>query len=132
MTSAERIRKAAELAQTAESRFGQDQITHTTGEGLAAIANALMALAGPPASPTVWLEVGTGTTSSWIRSDDIVGARVRQTAGDEEQFLLEMFVRGLATPDEWLLVAQGSTEWFELNAAEELLTALESSPRTGR
>ncbi|QIZ00613.1 hypothetical protein HEP87_51235 [Streptomyces sp. S1D4-11] len=53
MTGSARIRKAAELADSAEGHYGPDKITHATGEGLAAVVNVLLALAGPLASPTV-------------------------------------------------------------------------------
>jgi hypothetical protein len=65
-----------------------------------------------------------------VRNEDIVSARVRETADNGAgPYVLEVFVPGLATADRWLTVATGATEWFELNAAEQLLTLLAKTAR---
>ncbi|MFD7980855.1 hypothetical protein [Streptomyces sp. NPDC059071] len=60
-----------------------------------------------------------------------MSARVRQESQDGVPgFVLEVFVPGLATAEQWLTVATGQSEWFELNAAERLLTLLEGVARS--
>ncbi|MFH8467403.1 hypothetical protein [Streptomyces sp. NPDC017991] len=60
-----------------------------------------------------------------------MSARVRETDDNGDgKFVLEVFVPGLPTGDRWLTVATGASEWFELNAAEQLLTLLEETARS--
>ncbi|AZM54020.1 hypothetical protein DMA15_16765 [Streptomyces sp. WAC 01529] len=60
-----------------------------------------------------------------------MSARVREADDNAGgQFVLEVFVLGLPTADGWLTVATGASEWFELNAAEQLLTLLEETARS--
>ncbi|MGW3494017.1 hypothetical protein [Streptomyces sp. NPDC001020] len=123
--------KAAEQAKRAQNRTGDAYLTDAVGEGLAAVAYAVLETPAD-AKPRVWLEARNPLTSMWVRATDIVSARVRETDGDQAEghFVLEVFVPALCTPDRWLAVAPGASEWFELNAAERLLTFLEETARS--
>ncbi|MET8454843.1 hypothetical protein [Streptomyces parvulus] len=125
--------KAAEQAKRAQNRTGEANLTDAVGEGLAAVAYAVLQ-ASADAKPRVWLAARNRSTDMWLRVTDIVSARVRDDAGNgqggEERFVLEVFVPALSTPDRWLTVAVGASEWFELNAAEQLLLLLEETARS--
>ncbi|MFF4311691.1 hypothetical protein [Streptomyces sp. NPDC001507] len=124
-------KKAAEQAKRAASRTGEALLTDAVGEGLAAVTYAVLQGAFTAQRPRVWLDTRCSAANTWIRGEDIVSARVRE--GDDNadgQFVLEVFVPGLPTADEWLTVATGRSEWFELNAAEQLLTLLEETARS--
>jgi hypothetical protein len=81
--------------------------------------------AGRTSTAQVWLNTrAEGQPGVWVRSDEVVGARVRNLAPREtdEKFLLEVLAPSLSPS--WLAVANGASEWFELNAAERLLSLL--------
>ncbi|MGW7414297.1 hypothetical protein [Streptomyces sp. NPDC054863] len=128
-----RTPQAARLAGRAANYQGQDALTDAAGEGLAAIAYAVLEAAGA-SRPQVWLEVSSRppAQSVLVRKDDIVGVRVRakdSQDGGEEPFRLEVFVHRLEQLG-WLQVADGASEWFELGAAEELLRQLQDIAST--
>ncbi|MCX4575892.1 hypothetical protein OHB41_22405 [Streptomyces sp. NBC_01571] len=124
-------KRAAEQAKRAASRTGETLLTDAVGEGLAAVTYAVLQGAFTAKRPRVWLDTRCSAASTWVRGEDIVGARVREVDDDADgQFVLEVFVPGLSTPDRWLTVAAGTSEWFELNAAERLLTLLEETARS--
>ena len=90
---------------------------------MAAIAHAL--LAGlPNRSPQVWLQVAPLEDTVLVRADQIVAVRVRPDK--DRSFALEVFVPELSGParDAWLRVCDGTGEWFELNAADQLAILL--------
>jgi hypothetical protein len=123
--------KAAAQAKRAENRTGDGQLTDAVGEGLAAVTYAVLRGAFLAQRPRVWLDTRGSSVSTWVRGEDIVSARVREADDDADgQFVLEVFVPGLCTADRWLTVATGTSEWFELNAAERLLTLLEETARS--
>ncbi|MFD7981229.1 hypothetical protein [Streptomyces sp. NPDC059071] len=121
-------KKIRALARRAENRTGEAELTDAVGEGLAAVAHAVLRT-GFSQGPRVWLDTRTPSTT-WVRREDVVSARVREEPQDGAAgFILEVFVPGLATAEKWLTVATGNSEWFELNAAEDLLTLLEKIAR---
>ncbi|MFJ3650757.1 hypothetical protein [Streptomyces murinus] len=123
--------KAAAQAKRAANRTGEAQLTDAVGEGLAAVTYAVLQGAFMTRRPRVWLYTRCSEGNTWVRGEDIVSARVRSTDSDAgEQFVLEVFVPGLPAADEWLTVAAGASEWFELDAAEQLLTLLEETARS--
>ncbi|MEV5786951.1 hypothetical protein AB0L42_39080 [Streptomyces sp. NPDC052287] len=122
--------KAEALAKRAQNRTGDGQLTDAVGEGLAAVAYAVLRGGFTAQRPRVWLDTRS-SAGAWVRGEDIVSARVRKADDNEgEGFILEVFVPGLPAGDRWLTVATGTTEWFELNAAEQLLTLLEETARS--
>ncbi|MET3988112.1 hypothetical protein [Streptomyces sp. PvR034] len=121
-------KKASALARRAENRTGEGQLTDAVGEGLAAITYAALGRAAKR-GPRIWLETHA-PFGSLVPHDNILSARVRkETQGDSSGFVLEVFVPGLATAEQWLTVATGTSEWFEVNAAEKLLALLEEQAR---
>lgn len=121
-------KKASALARRAENRTGEGQLTDAVGEGLAAVVYAALGRAARQ-GPRVWLET-RAPFGALVPREDILSARVRKEPQEEsEGFVLEVFVPGLATAEQWLTVATGTSEWFELNAAERLLTLLETVAR---
>ncbi|MET7306541.1 hypothetical protein ABZS68_05260 [Streptomyces sp. NPDC005571] len=123
-------KKAGALARRAENRTGDSQLTDAVGEGLAAVAYAVLRGGfGAARGPRVWLSTRS-MTGAWVRSEDIVSVHVREAADKGAGFVLEVFIPGLATADRWLTVATGESQWFELNAAEALLTLLEDAARS--
>ncbi|MER5199414.1 hypothetical protein ACWD3J_18535 [Streptomyces sp. NPDC002755] len=124
-------KKAAAQAKRAENRTGEGQLTDAVGEGLAAVTYAVLQGAFTAQRPRVWLDTRCSAASTWVRGEDIVSARVREADDNADgQFVLEVFVPGLSTAARWLTVATGTSEWFELNAAEQLLTLLEETARS--
>ncbi|MFD3530088.1 hypothetical protein [Streptomyces sp. NPDC058664] len=121
-------KKVTALARKAENRTGDAHLTDAVGEGLAAVAYAVLRR-GVSQGPRVWL--GTRASSgTWVRCEDIVSVRVREEQQDgNSEFALEVFVPGLASAEQWLIVATGKSEWFELNAAERLLMLLDEIAR---
>jgi hypothetical protein len=88
-------------------------------------SNLLTTGSGRVTTAQVWLGTrAEGQPGVWVRSDEVVGARVRNLAPreTEEKFLLEVLAPGVSP--NWLAVANGTSEWFELNAAERLLYLL--------
>lgn len=88
--------------------------------------------AGPRTATTaqVWLDTRVeGQPHVWARSDQIVGVRVRNLAPreTEEKFLLEVLAPSVSPS--WLAVVNGTSEWFEQNAAERLLSLLAEMAR---
>jgi hypothetical protein len=123
-------KKAGALARRAEGRTGDGQLTDAVGEGLAAVAYAVLRGGFTAQRPRVWLDTRS-SAGAWVRGEDIVSARVRDAEDNGGgRFVLEVFVPGLPTVDRWLTVATGASEWFELNAAEQLLTLLEETARS--
>ncbi|MCX5074982.1 hypothetical protein OHA84_15880 [Streptomyces sp. NBC_00513] len=121
-------KKASALARRAENRTGEGQLTDAVGEGLAAVAYAALGRVSRQ-GPRVWLET-RAPFGALVPHADILSARVRKEPQEESLgFVLEVFVPGLATAEQWLTVATGTTEWFELNAAEQLVTLLETVAR---
>ncbi|MER5542116.1 hypothetical protein ABT072_06490 [Streptomyces sp. NPDC002589] len=124
-------KKAEAQANRAENRTGEGQLTDAVGEGLAAVTYAVLQGAFTAQRQRVWLDTRCPSVGTWVRGEDIVSARVREADNDGDgRFVLEVFVPGLATSDQWLTVATGTSEWFELNAAEQLLTLLEETARS--
>lgn len=116
----------------ANERSGEEYLTHAAGEGLAAIAHALLGSFPSRRSPQVWLEVQSDQSdvrTTQIRADQIVGARVRQAVSEEEKYVLEVLAPDVTAPGRWLAVAEGTGDWFELNASQELLNLLEETAR---
>ncbi|MFJ6770957.1 hypothetical protein ACIQOV_08315 [Kitasatospora sp. NPDC091257] len=116
--------KASVLAKKASLRTGADLLTDAAGEGLAAVAHALLGSLPNRMGSQVWLEVRAGWPtgqSMLVRGDRITAVQVREWDG---QFLLEVFVEGHGPGGQWLAAATGAGEWFELNAGEALLTLL--------
>jgi len=113
-------KQAARLATRADSRAGSELITEAAGEGLAAIAHALLAGLPNQRSPQVWLQVAPLDDTVLVRADRIVAVRVRPDK--DRSFALEVFVPELSGPtrNTWLRVCDGTGEWFELNAADQL------------
>ncbi|MCX4800598.1 hypothetical protein OG594_02735 [Streptomyces sp. NBC_01214] len=121
-------KKASSLATRAENHTGEAHLTDAVGEGLAAVVYA--ALGAAKQGPRVWLETHA-PFDSLVPHESILSARVRKEAQEESPgFVLEVFVPGLATAEQWLTVATGASEWFELNAAERLVELLETVART--
>ncbi|MFG2919718.1 hypothetical protein ACGF0D_43480 [Kitasatospora sp. NPDC048298] len=121
---------ADRLARKAEKRTGENHVTETTGEGLAAIAHVLLGSLPNRRSPKVWLGVRSGSAEEggfWVSADRIIASRVRP-ADRKDIWILEVFVPEFA-PDQWLTVTVGSGEWFELNAPDQLLDRLEKTAR---
>ena len=78
----------------------------------------------------VWLDTrAEGQPGVWVRTDEVVGARVRNLAPreTEENFLLEVLAPTVSAS--WLAVAKGASEWFGLNAATQLLYLLAQAAR---
>ncbi|MGW4020806.1 hypothetical protein [Streptomyces sp. NPDC005009] len=124
-------KRALEQAKRAQGRTGEAYLTDAVGEGLAAVAYAALQGASTAQRPRVWLDTHGASHGTWVRSESITAARVRETDdGGSGRFALEVFVPGLTTSDQWLSVATGASEWFELNAAEQLLTLLEETARS--
>ncbi len=128
-------KQAARLATKADSRTGTELITEAAGEGLAAIAHALLAGLPNQRNPQVWLQVAPLEDTMLVRADEVVAVRVR--SDKDHSFALEVFVPELSGPtrDAWLRVCNGTGEWFELNAADQLSillaeTACSDEPHT--
>ncbi|MFI5534207.1 hypothetical protein ACIA8O_37295 [Kitasatospora sp. NPDC051853] len=124
--------EAEQLTSDAQGRTGSDSLTDAVGEGLAAIAHTLLGSLASQRGPQVWLEVSTGQTNvstMQIRTDRIVGTRVRAKADEQQQFVLEVLVPEVSEPGPWLAVAEGTGEWFELNASERLLNLIQEVTR---
>jgi hypothetical protein len=121
------------LAAKAKQRTGEEYATDAAGEGLAAVAYALLGSLPNRRSPQVWLEVNSADSEARmvVRADRIIGARVHAAAPEEERFFLEVFVPEMSDQSraQWLVVAEGRGEWFELNAAERLLLLLAETAR---
>ncbi|MET8626604.1 hypothetical protein ABZW30_23075 [Kitasatospora sp. NPDC004669] len=119
---------ADRLARKADERTGENYVTEATGEGLAAVAHALLGSLPSRRSPQVWLSVRADAAASrmQVRGDRITAARVR---GGDGEFTLEVFVDGFGPGGQWFVVTEGTGEWFELNADEALLTLLAETAR---